>query len=78
MIILYIISVLIIIISVRYDSDFDKDDPIIFLIFCPFINSLLALYEIINFSLYLCDKNKLDLDESVLKFIRLKKNEKRK
>ena len=75
LIIIYIISVIGAILSIRYDDAiFDKKPWTLFLVFCPVVNTGLFILElIINLSLLFIH---LDLDEKFYKLIRLGRKEK--
>lgn len=71
--IIYIISVIGAILSIRYDDDFfDKKPWTLFLVFCPIVNTGLFILElIIQLSLLLDIVIHLNLDEKFYKLIRL-------
>lgn len=51
LIIIYIISIIGAILSIRYDRAlFDEDSWTIFLVFCPIVNSGICFIEIMDFS----------------------------
>ena len=50
LIIIYIISIIGVVLSIRYDQVmFDEDSWTIFLVFCPIVNSGICFIEIMNF-----------------------------
>ena len=50
LIIIYIISIIGAILSIRYDQAiFDEDSWTIFLVFCPIVNSIICFMEIMDF-----------------------------
>ncbi len=53
---IYIISVIGAILSIRYDKCFDEDDFIIFAIFCPVLNSVITIIELLE---YIPNPNKI-------------------
>ena len=71
--IIYIISVIGAIISIRYDDDFFDEKPwTLFLVFCPIVNTGLSILElIIQLSLLLDIVIHLNLDKKFYKLIRL-------
>lgn len=73
LIIIYIVSVIGTIISIRYDDEFFDDKPrTLFLVFCPVVNTGLIVLELIIQLLLLFDiVIHLDLDEKFYKLIRL-------
>ena len=72
LIIIYIISVIGAILSIRYDDAiFDKKPWTLFLVFCPGVNTLLAIIELFFLLSLLFDIIKQwDLDEKFYKLIR--------
>lgn len=72
LIIIYIVSIIGTILSVRYDDIiFDKESGILFLVFCPGINTLLPILELFFRLSLLFDIISQDLDEKFYKLIRL-------
>ena len=71
--IIYIISVIGAVISIRYDDDFFDEKPwTLFLVFCPVVNTGLSILElIIQLSLLLDIVIHLNLDKKFYKLIRL-------
>ena len=50
LIIIYIISIIVAILSIRYDQAiFDENSRTIFLVFCPVVNSIICFMEIMDF-----------------------------
>lgn len=49
LIIIYIVSVIGAILSIRYDPIFDENSWTIFLVFCPIVNSGICFIEIMDF-----------------------------
>ena len=50
LIIIYIVSIIGAILSIRYDQAiFDEDSWTIFLVFCPVVNSIICFMEIMDF-----------------------------
>ena len=45
LIIIYIISIIGAILTIRYDSYFNKDSWILFILFCPVVNSIISIVE---------------------------------
>ena len=69
LIIIYIVSIIGAIISIRYDDDFfDKKPRTLFLVFCPVVNTGLIILELI---ILLDIVINLNLDEKFYKLIRL-------
>ena len=48
LIIIYIISIIGAIITIRYDSYFNKDSWILFILFCPLVNSIISIVEMLT------------------------------
>ena len=73
LIIIYIVSIIGAILSIRYDDIiFNKKPWTLFLVFCPGVNTLLSILELFfNLSLLFDIIVKLDLDEKFYKLIRL-------
>ena len=73
LIIIYIVSVIGAILSIRYDDIvFYKKPWTLFLVFCPGVNTLLAIIELFFLLSLLFDIiTQLDLDEKFYKLIRL-------
>ena len=71
LIIIYILSVIGAILSIRYDDDFfDKKPRTLFLVFCPVVNTGLIILELI---ILLDIVINLNLDEKFYKLIRLER-----
>ena len=49
LIIIYIVSIIGVILSVRYDQAIDENSWTIFLVFCPIVNSSICFIEIMDF-----------------------------
>ena len=49
LIIIYIISIIGAILSIRYDQAIDENSWTIFLVFCPIVNSSICFIEIMDF-----------------------------
>lgn len=49
LIIIYIISIIGAILTIRYDSYFNKDSWILFILFCPVVNSIISIVEMLTF-----------------------------
>ena len=73
LIIIYIVSIIGAILSIRYDDIiFNKKPWTLFLVFCPGVNTLLSILELFfKLSLLFDIIVKLDLDEKFYKLIRL-------
>ena len=48
LIIIYIISIIGAILTIRYDSYFNKDSWILFILFCPVVNSIISIIEMLT------------------------------
>ena len=70
---IYVISIIGAYLSIRYDDRcFDEKPWTLFLLFCPVVNTLLCIIEILFLIIELIDRIKnLNLDEKVYKLIRL-------
>lgn len=72
LIIIYIISIIGAIISIRYDDFFDEKPWTLFLVFCPVVNTGLIILELVIQLLFLLGiVIHLNLDEKFYKLIRL-------
>lgn len=73
LIIIYIVSIIGAILSIRYDDTIFNEKPwTLFLVFCPGINTLLSILELFfQLSLLFDIITKLNLDEKFYKLIRL-------
>ena len=72
---IYIISVIGVILSIRYDDIiFNKKNGSIFLSFCPIINTVLLFAELVILMGYIIAR--LDLDSKFYKAIRFGRNKK--
>ncbi len=72
LIIIYIVSIIGAIISIRYDDTIsDKGSGTLFLVFCPGINTLLSILELFFRLSLLFDIISQNLDEKFYKLIRL-------
>lgn len=49
LIIIYILSIIGAILTIRYDSYFNKDSWILFILFCPVVNSIISIVEMLTF-----------------------------
>lgn len=73
LIIIYIVSIIGVILTIRYDNIiFNKKPWTLFLVFCPGINTLLSILELFFLLSVLFDTiTQWDLDEKFYKLIRL-------
>ena len=46
--VIYIISIIGAVLSIRYDSYFNKDSWILFILFCPVVNSIISIVEMLT------------------------------
>lgn len=46
--VIYIVSVIGAILTIRYDSYFNKDSWILFILFCPLVNSVTSIIEMLT------------------------------
>lgn len=44
--IIYIVSVIGAILTIRYDSYFNEDSFVLFIVFCPLVNSVISIIEL--------------------------------
>lgn len=70
LIIIYIISVIGAVLTVRYDSYFDEESYVLVVVFCPVVNSILSIIEL----LACIADNTEALNKKLYKLITYKKN----
>lgn len=75
---IYIISAIGAILYIRYDSDYDEaypDEPggVLLLVLCPALNSVVAVYELGKFLIYVNDRFILKFNKSLIKLIKYKR-----
>lgn len=72
LIIIYIISVIGAVLTVRYDSYFDEESYVLVVVFCPVVNLCLSILELfLQLSLLFDIITQWDLDEKFYKLIKL-------
>lgn len=69
---IYIISVIGAILTIRYDSYFNKDSNVLFIVFCPIVNSVVSIIDLFAYIIYNSEK----LNKKLYKLITYKKNNK--
>ena len=75
---IYIISAIGAILYIRYDSEYDEDyldesDCVLLLILCPVLNSVVAVYELGKFLIYIDDRFLSKLNKPLIKLIKYKR-----
>lgn len=70
--VLYIISVIGAILTIRYDSYFNKDSNVLFIVFCPIVNSVVSIIDLFAYIVYNSEK----LNKKLYRLITYKKNNK--
>lgn len=70
--VIYIISVIGAILTIRYDSYFDKDSNVLFIVFCPIVNSVVSIIDLFAYIVYNSEK----LNKKLYRLITYKKNNK--
>ena len=75
---IYIISAIGAILYIRYDSEYDEDyldesDWVLLLILCPVLNSVVAVYELGKFLIYIDDRFLSKLNKPLIKLIKYKR-----
>ena len=78
LIIIYIISIIGAILYIRYDSEYyeaypDESDGVLLLVLCPALNSVVAVYELGKFLIYIDDRFLSKLNKSLIKLIKYKR-----
>ena len=69
---IYIISVIGAILYIRYDSE-DELDSVLLLILCPVLNSVVAVYELGKFLIYINDRFLSKFNKPLIKLIKYKR-----
>ena len=72
LIIIYIISIIGAILSIRYDSE-DELDSVLLLILCPALNSVVTMYELGKFLIYINDRFLSKFNKPLIKLIKYKR-----
>lgn len=68
---IYIISVIGAILYIRYDSE-DELDSVLLLILCPALNSVVTMYELGKFLIYINDRFLSKFNKPLIKLIKYK------
>lgn len=71
LIIIYIVSIIGAILSIRYDSE-DELDSVLLLILCPVLNSVVTMYELGKFLIYINDRFLSKFNKPLIKLIKYK------
>ena len=69
---IYIISAIGAILYIRYDSE-DELDSVLLLILCPALNSVVTMYELGKFLIYIDDRFLSKLNKPLIKLIKYKR-----
>lgn len=77
LIIIYIISIIGAILSIRYDLEYDEaypneSDSVLLLILCPVLNSVVTMYELGKFLIYINDRFLSKFNKPLIKLIKYK------
>lgn len=72
LIIIYIISIIGAILYIRYDSE-NELDSVLLLVLCPALNSVVAVYELGKFLIYIDDRFLSKLNKPLIKLIKYKR-----
>jgi hypothetical protein len=72
LIIIYIISIIGAILYIRYDSE-DELDSVLLLILCPALNSVVTIYELGKFLIYINDRFLSKFNKPLIKLIKYKR-----
>ena len=78
LIIIYIISIIGAILYIRYDSEYDEaypneSDSVLLLVLCPALNSVVAMYELGKFLIYINDRFLSKFNKPLIKLIKYKR-----
>ena len=69
---IYIISAIGAILYIRYDSE-NESDSVLLLVLCPALNSVVAVYELGKFLMYIDDRFLSKLNKPLIKLIKYKR-----
>lgn len=69
---IYIISAIGAILYIRYDSE-DESDSVLLLVLCPALNSVVTMYELGKFLIYIDDRFLSKLNKPLIKLIKYKR-----
>lgn len=69
---IYIISAIGAILYIRYDSE-NESDSVLLLVLCPALNSIIAVYELGKFLIYIDDRFLSKLNKPLIKLIKYKR-----
>ena len=69
---IYIISAIGAILYIRYDSE-NESDSVLLLVLCPALNSVVAIYELGKFLIYIDDRFLSKLNKPLIKLIKYKR-----
>lgn len=69
---IYIISAMGAILYIRYDSE-NESDSVLLLVLCPALNSVVAVYELGKFLIYIDDRFLSKLNKPLIKLIKYKR-----
>ena len=69
---IYIISAIGAILYIRYDSE-NESDSVLLLVLCPALNSVVAVYELGKFLIYIDDRFLSKLNKPLIKLIQYKR-----
>ena len=78
LIIIYIVSIIGAILYIRYDSEYDEaypneSDSVLLLVLCPALNSVVAMYELGKFLIYINDRFLSKFNKPLIKLIKYKR-----
>lgn len=76
--VIYIISAIGAILYIRYDSDYDEaypdeSDSVLLLVLCPVLNSVVTMYELGKFLIYINDRFLSKFNKPLIKLIKYKR-----
>lgn len=69
---IYIISAIGAILYIRYDSE-NESDSVLLLVLCPALNSVITVYELGKFLIYIDDRFLSKLNKPLIKLIKYKR-----
>lgn len=70
---IYIISAIGAILYIRYDSEYDEPDSVLLLVLCPALNSVVTVYELGRFLIYIDDRFLSKFNKPLIKLIKYRR-----
>jgi|GEM_PF-6748146 len=67
---IYIFSVLGATLYIRYDDEFEADEAILVIVFCPPLNTIISVYEVVKLLIYIDTRFMFKINKNFLKLIK--------